>query len=203
MIITKIFAIVLLANFNLLSQNTDPTTKKAIVLINGEAYLVDVTPKGLITATYQKISNYFTTSESHQNMLVRLSGGQLNETGDKIVFYEKESEPLPSFQSENQQSLTAEAQRFIGFSPGKAVLNKGAVDYIREIAQGYKNGQITLVKINALYINSYRSRSLARNRAHAIRGLLGAFGVPMNIIISDTLLAGAESKLDFVQISFD
>ena len=182
------------------SGQTDPF--KAIVLINGEAFLVDLTEHGAITATYQKISNYFSTSESHNNLLARLSKGSLSESGKSIVFYEKEVEPEIPFASENKAVVAPGNAQYVGFSPRRALLQKEAVDQIREISTQYQQGAIAKIMITSHHRDTYESRSLARNRAKAIHDLLGAFGVSAEIIKMNTPFAQTGSKTDFVRISF-
>jgi len=173
---------------------------KAIVLINGEAYLVDLTESGNISATYQKINNYFNSSESHNAILARLSNGSLSENGTSIVFYEKEVEPEVSFAAENKAAITPGNAQYVGFSPRRALLQKQAVDQIRAIANQYQNGIIQSISITSHHRDTYESRSLARNRAKAIYDLLGAFGVSTGIIQMDTPYAPPGSKTDFVRI---
>ncbi len=181
--------------------NNDPKTKKAIVLINGEAYLVELSPQGDIKATYQKISNYFNSSESHFSIIKRLSQNE-SLPSSEIAFYQAESEPAVPYTAENLSTLSSEAQRYIGFSPWKAVLNFNAVNQLREIAAANKNGVLNTVLVDAYHINSYRSKTLARNRALAIKSLLVAFGVSEDHIITDIIQISPESKVDFVRITF-
>jgi outer membrane protein OmpA-like peptidoglycan-associated protein len=180
-----------------------PTTEKAIVLINGEVYLVDLSENGDIITTYQKIENYFSSTESHKRIITRLTGGALSETGDKIVFYEKEVEPQPSYSSQNSLPINQAMARYIGFSPNKAILNKKAVDQIREIADAYKNGTIKDITITLLEAASYRERALSRNRADAIKGLLKAFGVADNYIFMDNGPIDQNTKIDFVKVDIN
>lgn len=174
---------------------------KAIVLINGRAHLVDVMPNGDITTVYQEITNYFASSESHTSIMRRLIPGARSESGN-IVFYEKEAEPIPSFTEENRRPVEIGNEQYIGFSPGKALLLKPAVDQIRKIANAYKASDIKTISIASFYRDNYRSRSLARNRAQAITDLLVAFGVRKTVISSNQFEALQDTKVDFVQLSF-
>ncbi len=176
-------------------------TIKAIVLINGTAYLVDVTPKGDITTTYQKIENYFQTAESHSSIMTRLSKAERSESGS-IVFYEQQSEPVPSFSEENKKPVDVGNDQYIGFSPDRAILLKTAVDQIRRMADGYRTGTISKIAVTSYFLNNYRSKSLARNRAKAINDLLIAFGVPQSQISIATLPGNLNAKIDFVNIGF-
>ena len=175
---------------------------KAIVLINGEAFLVDVTLNGNIVTTYQKINNYFKTSESHQSILTRLSKGERSESGSSIVFYEKESEPIPSFTEENKSPIAAGNAQYLGFSPRRAILQTAAVDQIRKIADEYQSGRIQSIGITSYHEDSYESRSLARNRSQAIKDLLHAFGVSYDVISEDMPFGGAGVKSDYVRVQF-
>jgi len=184
------------------SFDNDNDPQKAIVLINGVAYLVDVTPKGSIIATYQKIDNYFNTSESHNSLLTRLSKGSISEDSKSIVFYEKEAEPVKSFASENNAPILTGNSHYIGFSPSRAILKKTAVDQIRKIAKSYEHGNLTNILIQSYHQDSYKSRSLARNRANAISDLLKAFGVPQHVVTKETPYGGPNTKADYVGINF-
>lgn len=197
---TMLFAIILFSILAMSFQLNDPV--KAIVLINGEAYLVDITPKGNITATYQKINNYFSSNESHNALLTRLSKGSREEGSNSIVFYEKESEPIVPFTIENKQPVSPGNAQYIGFSPRRALLKTDAVNQIRVIAKQYKEGIIQRVHITSNHRDTYESRALARNRAQAIGDLLTAFGLPPSIIEKDNPFAGPGSNTDFVQINF-
>ena len=174
---------------------------KAIVLINGVAYLVDVTPKGDITTTYQKVENYFQSQESHASIMRRMLKDPQPQ-GEGIAFYDKEVEPVPSFTDENKRPIDVGNDQFIGFSPGRALLLKIAVDQIRKIGNSYRNKDISSISITSFYNDNYRSRSLARNRAKAINDLLIAFGVSQNQIFTNSILGGPDAKVDFVNIGF-
>jgi len=183
------------------SVGAQNTSKKAVVLINGKAFLVDVTPKGNITTTYQRIDNYFSTSESHDLLVDRLSK-TAEPTDSKIVFFEKENEPIPSFSEENKVNIDIGTQQYIGFSPERALLQKAGVDQIRKVAKSYRSRRISNINITSYHADNYRSRSLARNRVQAIKDLLHAFGVALSSISTQTLLGNADTKVDFVNISF-
>ncbi len=175
---------------------------KAIVLINGEAYLVDVTAKGNIITTYQKIENYFRTNESHNSLLTRLSNGAVSDDAKTIVFYEKETEPIKSYSIENNTPIITGNAQYIGFSPRRAILKDAAVNQVRKIAKGYEQGIILNIQVTSYHKDSYVSRALARNRAKAITDLLHAFGVPKSIIKSASPYGGKETKDNFVNVSF-
>lgn len=172
---------------------------KAIVLINGEAYLVDVDKEGNILATYQHIRNYFSTNESHESILARLSK---EASGDSrsIVFYEKQEEYKAPFAEENKAPVEAGNAQYIGFSPGQALLNKSAVDQIRRIAKAHSEGKLESISMVSFYEPSFRSRSIARNRADGIRDLLKAFGFDSNFIETSTQAIRQGQSPNFVSI---
>lgn len=176
-------------------------SKKAVVLINATPYLVDVTPDGNITTTYQRINDYFSTSESDASLVSRLS--KIAEPTDiKIAFFEKEEEPVPSFTKENQVPINISAEQYIGFSPNRALLQKKGVDQIRKIADGFRSKAIIAINITSYHIDNYRSRSLARNRAEAIKDLLNAFGVSKSNVSTQSIQGGSDTKVDFVHLTF-
>jgi len=152
---------------------------RTVVLINGEPYLAEVSTNGDILQRYQKVDNYFSTKESHGSIVSRLSK-QAQPTGEPIVLFEKEAEPVPSYTEENKAPILTGESQYIGFSPDKAILTKSAVDHV----------------------DSYRSRSLARNRARGIKELLGAFGTTRNKVNFEIRDASFGTKVDFVQVVF-
>ncbi len=172
---------------------------KAIVLINGDAYLVDLEEDGTIAAMYQKIENYFTTRESHGSILARLTRGERSSSGS-IVFYEKEIEPEVSFSNENKLPIRSGNSQYIGFSPFRALLQTEAVNQIRRIAKEYGRGKISGIHIYSYHNDTYRARALARNRSQAIKDLLSAFGVPGHIIGQEITIVQSGGKTDFVRI---
>ena len=176
-------------------------SQKAIVLINGSPYLVDVTEKGNILTIYQEVQNFFTSSASPKSLLASASANAVKQSGG-FVFFENEEEPVPSFSVENEQPITYGNDQYIGFSPERALLLKKAVDQIRRISEAVGDGTIRQIKITSFHKDTFRSRSLARNRASAIKDLLGAFGVS-NAIIDVVQNKGEEgTKFDFVEVSF-
>lgn len=177
------------------------STIRTIVLINGEPFLVDVLPNGDITAQYQKVDNYFSSSESHDNILARETKKD-SQPSSSLVFFENEEEPVVPFTEENLAPILPGNEQYIGFSPGKAILQKAAVDQIRKISKEQRGGLFRLIGIRSYNRNNFRSRALSRNRAKAIKDLLIAFGVPENQIASQTLEGTSETKVDFVQVSF-
>jgi len=174
---------------------------KEVILINGTAYLAELTPKGDILQTYQKIDNYFSSTESHKNLVTRLSRNP-EPSGISIILYESEQEPIPSFTAENKKPVTTENDQYIGFSPDRALLLKAAVDQIRRIAKSHRDGGIALTSITSYHIDDYRSRSLARNRAKAIKDLLHAFGVKKDVVSFSLDTVSPDTKVDFVRLSF-
>lgn len=183
-----------------LTASAQEASKKAVVLINGTPYLVDVTPDGNITTTYQRINSYFASSESTASMVSRLS--KIAEpTDSQIVFFEKEEEPVPSFTEENKVPIFTGAEQYIGFSPDRALLQKAGVDQIRKIAESYRAKTISSINVTSYHIGNYRSKSLSRNRANAVKDLLGAFGVSDASISTQTIEGSSDTKVDFVQVS--
>ena len=174
---------------------------RTIVLINGDAHMVDVAENGDLIAIYQKIERYFSLGESDRTIMARLSKTAEAEDAN-ITFFEKEEEPVPSYTEENKKPIILGSSQYLGFSPQRALLLRKAVDQVRIISESYRAGDIQSIAITSYQENNYRSRSLARNRAKAIKDLLGAFGVPDSIISTRNIDVTPESKLDFVQVSF-
>ena len=181
--------------------NSQQEIKKAIVLINGDAHLVDISPKGDIVNTYQRIDNYFSLKESPSQLIARFANVPAMKNS-AITFFESEKEPEPTFKIENKAPVITGNSQFIGFSPGRAVLQKQAVNQIRKISKAYRDGQIQSITATSYYSDNYRSRSLSRNRAKAIKDLLIAFGLPSNIINTQTVVGANNVKIDYVNIGF-
>lgn len=177
------------------------TPIRTIVLINGKPFMADLTEKGDLIEIFQKVDNYFTTRESHNAMVTRLSKIATPQAS-QIVFFEKEEEPVLSFSAENTRPITYGNSQYIGFSPGRALLLKAAVDQIRRISDSYRKGEIQSISVTSFQNPSFRSRSLARNRAKAIRDLLGSFGVPNSVVQTQNIKVTPDAKVDFVQVKF-
>jgi len=146
-------------------------------------------------------SNYFDTKESHQSIVTRLSKNA-EPSGESIVLFEKQEEPQPSYTEENKAPILSGQSQYIGFSPDKAILTKAAVDQIRLIADQFQAGQIGQIQIVSYHVDSYRSRSLARNRGRGIKELLGAFGTSRSKVTFEVRDASVGTKIDFVQVLF-
>ena len=174
---------------------------RTIVLINGLPFMVDVTAEGDITEIYQNVPEYFSSRTDHNSLVQKYSNNPEPQV-TSIVFFEKEEEPIPSFTEENKRPIEYGNNQYIGFSPDRALLLKNAVDQIRRIADGYRNNEIGAISVTSYHRASYRSRALARNRAKAIKDLLGAFGMPASLIQTRTTVITPGSKVDFVQVAF-
>lgn len=177
------------------------STVRTVVLIDGIPYLADISTSGDILQQYQRIDDYFTTRESHNSIVSKLSE-RPEPTGESIVLFEKEKDPQPSFTQENKAPILTGESQYLGFSPDKAILTKSAVDQIRKIADQHPDGQIDNIFIVSYHIDSYRSRAIARNRARGIQELLVAFGAPRSQIDYEIRDASVGTKVDFVQVSF-
>lgn len=199
----RIFKLHLLAflMLNSVQASSQSESRKSIALINGVAHLVDVAPNGDLLEIFQSIDDYFTSPESHQQILKKLVSNAVPQ-GKSIVLFEEEKEFEPSFTKENKEPVKVGNEQYVAFSPDKAILQKPAVDQIRKIAQNYRTGGVNTIIINSFAKDSYRSRSLSRNRAKAIHDLLVAFGVSRRIISSKSVTGSNGTKIDFVQISF-
>ena len=81
-----------LSTTNVWSQSS---TVRTVVLIDGIPYLADISTSGDILQQYQRIDDYFTTRESHNSIVSKLSE-RPEPTGESIVLFEKEKDPQPS-----------------------------------------------------------------------------------------------------------
>jgi len=194
-----LLAFLILNSVQAISQSE---SRKSIALINGVAHLVDVAPNGDLLEIYQSIDNYFTSPESHQQILKKLVSNAVPQ-GRSIVLFEEEEEFQPSFTKENKEPVKVGNEQYVAFSPDKAILQKAAVDQIRKIARDYKAGGVNNITINSFAKDSYRSRALSRNRAKAIQDLLVAFGVSKRYVSSKSVPGDKETKIDYVQVLFE
>ena len=174
---------------------------RTIVLINGLPYMVDVTEEGDILEIYQNVPEYFSSTSGHENLVQQYSK-DLKPQIASITFFEKQEEPVPSFSEENSQPIILGNNQYIGFSPERAILLAAAVDQIRLISESFQRGEIRNISITSYHIDTYRSRSLARNRASAIKGLLEAFGMPKSLITARNIDVTPDAKLDFLKVEF-
>lgn len=195
------FILTLLLFLNIVDINAQSVTKRAIVLINGKAHLVDMEDNGNIITIYQVLENYFTSSQS-ANALLNKANQSATKTGEGIVFFEREEEPQPTYIEQNSQPVVYGNEQYIGFSPERAILIKSAVQQIRNIADSFQEGQISHIKITSYHRDTYRSRSLARNRAFAIQDLLIAFGVPPEEIDATHDNIDSAGNQDYVRLAF-
>ncbi len=174
---------------------------RTVVLIDGVPFLTDISTNGDILQKYQRIDDYFSTRESHNSLVSRLSE-RPEPAGESIVLFDKEVEPQPSFTEENKAPILTGENQYLGFSPDKAILTKNAVDQIRQIADQYQNGQINDIFVVSYHLDTYRTRAIARNRAKGIKELLSSFGMPRGKIDFEIRDASVGTKIDFVQVSF-
>jgi Outer membrane protein and related peptidoglycan-associated (lipo)proteins len=181
------------------SQEVNPI--RTIVLINGRPTLVDVTPKGNITAIFQGVTDYFTSSASHETLVAKASSIKEPSRGS-LLAYEAETDPTPTYESDNSRSVLVGATQYIGFSPRRALLLDNAVIQIRNIAKSYKENDIGSIVMLSFHQGEYRSRALARNRAKAIKDLLGAYGMPAHLIKAEQARADGQTKTEYVQMTF-
>ncbi len=177
------------------------STVRSVVLIDGIPFLADISSSGDILQKFQRIDDYFSTQESHNSIVSRLSESP-QPAGESIVLFEKQKEPVPTFTEENKAPILTGENQYLGFSPDKAILTKSAVDQIRKIADQHQEGQINDIFIISYHLDSYRSRAIARNRARGVKELLGAFGTPRGQVDFEIRDASIGTKIDFVQVSF-
>lgn len=94
-----------------------------IILINGEAHLVDIAPDGELLVSYGKVPDYFSSTLSHEDIVDR-----------SIAILES-----------NRKSRY-DLIRFVSFGIETHMLNEYAVDYIREMSSkmNTSEGQIVI-----------------------------------------------------------
>lgn len=186
--------------FHLYAQN--PT--KAIVLINGQPFVVELMSDGTILKKYQGVPKYFSMAATDEAIIDQLSKQGLIEDSDFSVF--RDTDSVPEFgegPAEIDGIDVLRDQQFISFSLQRAILNRDAVDQVRTIANAYQEGRFSRVFINAYHTDTERSRRLATNRANAIADLMETFGVKPSAINVNLPVTLNESSLSFVNVGFE
>jgi len=177
---------------------------KAIVLINGAPFLVDLAYDGSIAHKFQNVPNYFTQSTTDKEIISQLANQGLIEDDDFSVFQRPTASTTLTSKPDYVDGVTIFRDRqFISFSLQRAVLNREAVTQVRAIADAYQEKRFEKVMINAYHIDTPESRILARNRANAIADLMETFGVSPGSINVNLPVTLRENNLSFVNISFN
>ena len=141
-----------------------------IILINGEPHLVYLDDVGQIVEIIQTVPYYFSSNLTHEQIVAGL-------------IEQKENSPTNFYAANEDRFITREEidvlenAEFIKFIPKKALLNRAAVDRIRQIANDYVDGGISNIKLSIVYKNTRVSQLLADNRLNSVKDLLIAFGV--------------------------
>lgn len=121
-----------------------------IILINGEAHLVDVAPDGELLVSYGTVPDYFTTSLSHEEILAQSIAKVESDRSDRL-----------------------DRIRFVSFGVEKHMLNELAVDHVREIS--HKIAQSGAGKI--ILTVGITATKEALMKAQQVAELLKDFGV--------------------------
>ena len=193
------FALLLFA-FHLHAQNPS----KAIVLINGQPFVVELMSDGSIFKKYQGVPKYFSMTSTDEAIIDQLSKQGLIEDSDFSVL--RDTEETPQFGAGPAKIDGIDVlndQQYISFSLQRAILNRDAVNQVRAIADAYQEGRFARVFINAYHTDSERSRRLARNRANAIADLMETFGVNPSAINVNLPVTLNENALSFVNVAFE
>ena len=157
-------------------QATSQEVKRSVILINGVAHVADLSTTGSVIAYYQSIPNYFNNPLSDKEIIAQAERIGLSNKGQVELYTNNPQEPeLSKFRRVTE--FTSDQRQYIAFSTGRAILNKTAVDQIRDLADLYQNQEISEIIINAYHDDTRRQRLLAENRSKAIRDLLITFGV--------------------------
>ena len=184
----------------------DQPSKRGIVLIDGIAFVVEMSDKGAILARFKKIDDYFETSLSDEEIVASIDP---NVVIDRTVidFYlddasdeDGSADPIPPALPEMDVESESSSQ-YVSFALNRAVLNTQAVHQIRKISQTYLVGQIDKIEILSFHKGDRTTRLLAQNRSKAISDLLQTFGVNKNAILINVDRAPSDANLAFVNIS--
>ena len=182
----------LLLGISLLITNTNQPT---IILINGVPHLVILGKDGFIVETIQTVPYYFTSSQTHEEIVAGLVR-QLDQASEPF-FTENEQREIPV-----EEVDILENAEFIRFIPGKALLDRIAVDRIREIANDFVDGGISTIRLEITYRNTSVSKLLTDNRLDSVKDLLVAFGVTENAIEIEKNLRNDLDINPFVRVQY-
>ena len=173
-------------------------SQRAIILINGIAYVADLSPNGSVIAFYQSLPDYFKSRDSDESFIARIEQQGLTE-GGSLDLYADQDDPLQS-NFARVEEYSGDEKQYIAFTRGRAILSKDAVNQIKSLANAYRSNDITEVIINAYHDNSQRQKRLALNRSKAIKDLLGAYGVPYSQIQRNAPYGDEGDQLYFVYL---
>jgi len=165
-----------------------------IILINGEAHLVYLDEE-YIVEVLQTVPYYFSSNLTHEEIVAGLIEQKEKKPGN---FYASNED---RFISKDEIDVLENAE-FIRFIPQKALLDRVAVNRIREIAEDYVDGGISNIKLNIIYKNTSISQLLTDNRLNSVKDLLVAFGVNENAITTQKDLREKLDNNPFVRINY-
>ena len=166
-----------------------------IILVNGEPNLVILDNDHNILETIQAVPYYFSSSLTHEQIIVDLTE---QKSSDSHEFF-ADNKPIPIAKEEIDILGNAE---FIKFIPNKALLDRIAVNRIREIARDYVDGGIEKLSLEIVYSDNEISKLLTDNRLSSVRDLLVAFGVEKSAIHTNKKLRNDLDKNPFVRIEY-
>jgi len=176
-------SIILFALFSLITTTTTYATPinndklfKTIILINGAPFLVELDNEGNVIHNYIMVSDYFNSSESHEDLI-------------SIASNEYESEIAAMNKS-----------RLIIFNEESSLLNDTAVDNIRDLAKLYSKGLLQNINITAGQVEENDDEGTATFRIDAITQLLQDFGVREGDISANVKIYRSELPNQFVKI---
>ena len=169
--------------------------KTTIILINGEANLVVLDDLAYIVEVLRPVPYYFDSSLSHEEIVKGLIE---QKNSDNATFYANNED---RFVSKDEIDILDNAE-FIKFLPDKALLNRVAVDRIRQIANDYEDGGIEAIDLSIIYKDTSVSELLTDNRLNSVRDLLIAFGVDLSVIRMQKEVRNQYDNNPFVRVSY-
>lgn len=172
-----------------------PAPFPTIILINGTPHLVNLDDEGHILEIIQTVPYYFESDLTHEEIM------------DGLL--KQKNQDQKSFYASNEDRFIApeevdilETAEFIRFISGKALLDRVAVNRIRQISNDYANGGVSNINLNIIYENTTISELLTDNRLASVRDLLIAFGVNEYDISTQKDLRENLNSNPFVRINY-
>jgi len=169
--------------------------KRTIILINGDPHLVVIDDRGNLVETIQAVPYYFASDLTHEEIVAGLSR-QLKD--ENSVFYANNEDRFVS----KDEIDVAENVELIQFLPQKALLNREAVNRIRQIANEYRKGGIDKISLSIIQKSTNVSRLLTENRMNSVKDLMVAFGVDSTDLLTSIDRREGYDDNPFVRVSY-
>jgi len=169
------------------------TPLPTIILINGIPHFVILNDDFYISQVIQSVPDYFESELSHEQIVTSLISSP--------SFQEKTSDLLSDFFTASDVTLLKNVE-FVQFFPNRAILDRIAVDRVRNIAQRYSYGEMKIIYLKISHQGSNASRVLAQNRLFSVKDLLISFGVDQYAIVTEMANTDRAGENSFLRVDY-